>query len=483
MRPNAWLRAARGPVAPRRAAVAGVRPAARDRRFAQLLTLMLWVQIGYMVLDISAGDVHGAMQANPVYRLIKLALLACGALVMASRMQLMRLTLRELNRFFLLFVVLASLSIVWSIDPSVTATRLVSLASMVVVAVAFAIGAWHPHRFQEVVRPAITILLLASLIAGIADPSLVKEVGDTISVKNAWRGLTWQKNVFGELGSFGVILWFHAWLSRETGAARALFGGGMAAACLYLSRSSTSLICTVLAIPFMLLLMRAGPATRRYTPYIVAAFVTLCALYGLAVMQIVPGIERLLLDPITRLTGKNLTFSDRTEIWQIVSANIAQHRLLGSGFAAYWGAGPVPSSPSYVFLGAMYFWPTESHNGYLEITNDLGFVGLALLFGYILAYLRQCLRLFRIDRAQATLFLALLFQQGFLNLSESTWLDIDNFCFTIMTVATVLIARALLESRRGGYAPAGASRTLALRARPFRLLSPAQHQQDFPYKK
>lgn len=483
MRPDALMRSATRRMVPGRAAAAKVRSVARDRRYGLLVALMLWVQIGYMVLDISAGDVHGAMQANPIDRLLKLLLLACGTIVILSRMQLTRLTLRELNRFLLLYVVLAAVSVVWSIDQSVTATRVVSLGSMVVVAVAFGVGAWHPKRFQDVVRPAITLLLVASLLAGIADPALVREAGDTISLKNAWRGLTWQKNVFGELASFGVILWFHAWLSREAGWARALLGGGVAAACLYLSRSSTSLICTTMAIGLMLLLMRSGPSTRRYTPYIVALFVTICVLYGLAVMHIVPGIETLLLDPIMHLTGKDLTFSDRTEIWQIVSANIAQHRLLGSGFMAYWGAGPVPSSPSYVFMAAMYFWPTESHNGYLEITNDLGFVGLALLFGYILVYLRQCLRLFRIDRGQATLFLALLFQQAFLNLSESTWLDIDNFCFTIMTVATVLIARALLESRRGGHAAAGSSRSFALGANPFRRFAPAQHHKDLPYKK
>jgi hypothetical protein len=81
-------------------------------------------------------------------------------------------------------------------------------------------------------------------------------------------------------------------------------------------------------------------------------------------------------------------------------------------------------------------------------------VGLLCLLSYIFLYLRQAVSLFKVDRVQSTLFLALLFQQTLLNLSESTWLDIDNFCFTIMTAATVVIARSLVEHQRGNYGPA-----------------------------
>lgn len=431
----------------------------RDRRYGLLLTGMLWFQTLYMVLyitDPTAPVVNGVnpMAANPLSRMYKLVLLGLAAVVIGSRMQLAREVLLKLNRAFPVFFALALLSVVWSIDPSVTAARLVALASMVSVCVAFGVGAWYPKRLQDVLRAPITLVLIASLIVGMFDPILVKETGDTISLKNAWHGLTSQKNEFGELSSFGIILWFHGWLARDVRWYQALAGTAISGVCLILSRSSTSLLCTVLAVTLMLILMRSGPATRRYMPYIVGSFAVLCALYGLSVMKIVPGIEKILLDPVMKITGKSMDFSGRTDIWQIVGENIARHPYLGSGYAAYWGAGPIPSSPSYEFVGRMYgFWPTESHNGYYEIRNDLGIVGLLCLLGYMFIYLRQSISLFRIDRAQSTLFLALLFQQTLLNLSESTWLDIDNFCFTVMTAATVVIARSLVEHKRGNYGP------------------------------
>ena len=455
--------AVRGVTAPAGAAPSATPVAAqgrRDRRYGILLTAMLWFQILYMVLYISdpgAAPVNGVnpMAANPLSRMYKLILLVLAAVVIGSRMQLAREVLRKLNRAFLVFIAVALSSVVWSIDPPVTAARLVALASMVSVCIAFGVGAWYPKRLQDVIRTPITLVLIASLLVGMFDPTLVKETGDTISLKNAWHGLTSQKNEFGELSSFGIILWVHAWLGRDVRWYQALAGAALGGVCLILSRSSTSLLCTALAVVLMLILMRSGPATRRYMPYIVGSFAALCALYGLSVMKVVPGIEKILLDPVMKITGKSLDFSGRTDIWQIVGENIARHPYLGSGYAAYWGAGPIPSSPSYEFIGRMYgFWPTESHNGYYEIRNDLGLVGLLCLLSYMFLYLRQSISLFKIDRAQSTLFLALLFQQTLLNLSESTWLDIDNFCFTIMTAATVVIARSLVEHKRGNYGPA-----------------------------
>ncbi|HKS94694.1 MAG TPA: O-antigen ligase family protein [Terriglobia bacterium] len=434
-----------------------------DRHYRILLMLLLCAQLAYMVIYIAPPPGQVTMAADPNTRLIKLALLALGTAVVLSRWQVARRLLKEMNRFLLLFMALAVLSLVWSIDRSVTAARLVTLASMVMTCFAFGAGAWNPRRFQDVVRPAISLVLIASLIIGVIDPNLVTEVGNTISLKDAWRGLTAQKNVFGELASFGAILWLHAGLARQVRGWRALAGAGIALTCLILSRSSTSLFCTAYAAVFLIILARSGPAMRRYMPYVVAAFTGMSVLYVLAIMNVVPGIERILIDPVLSLTGKSLTFSGRTVIWQIVGWNIGRHPYLGSGYGAYWGAGPVPSSPSYAFIRLMWgFWPTEAHNGYLDIRNDLGDAGLACLVAYIGAYILQCVRLYRFDRAQAALFLAFLFQQVLLNLSESTWLNVNNFCFTIMTVATVMISRALNEHSRASRvagAEANARRT------------------------
>ena len=422
-------------------------------------TALIWVLVVYLVvppqylLGQAVAPVESTMgDGNPVARAIKILLLASatGIILWKSRMAMQ--VVKALNPFFLLFLMLVPLSVLWSIDPAATSARFVSLVSTVEVCLAFTVLGWHRTRFQEVVRPLIIVLLIGSVLWGLAYPEYAIEVGEG-TLKNSWRGLTSQKNQFGMLSSFGVILWLHAWLNEETRWWFAVPFIALSFTCVLLSRSSTALLSTSLSTLFMLVIMVAPRSLRRYMPYLVSAFALLVVIYALAVLNIIPGLS-LLLRPIAELSGKDMTFSNRAVIWDIIKEHIQFAPMLGSGYGAYW-TGPVPSSPSYTFLGRMYFYPSESHNGYLEITNDLGFVGLTCLLGYLLYWIRQSLRLLKVDRGQAMLFLALFFQQAINNLSESTWLAINSaFALAVVTLATFAMARSLVDERKR-QAPAG----------------------------
>jgi O-antigen ligase len=95
----------------------------------------------------------------------------------------------------------------------------------------------------------------------------------------------------------------------------------------------------------------------------------------------------------------------------------------------------------------LYFYPTEAHNGYLDIINDLGILGAIVLVGYLVVYVRQALQLFAVERTQGALYLSVVFEQLIANLSESRWLNVLCIEFVIMTLCTVSIARGLLDER------------------------------------
>jgi O-antigen ligase len=107
----------------------------------------------------------------------------------------------------------------------------------------------------------------------------------------------------------------------------------------------------------------------------------------------------------------------------------------------------VPTSQSFEFLTRLYFYPGQAHNGYLDVTNDLGLLGAMLLVGYLATYVAQALKLLAIDRAQGALYLGLVFQQLVSNLSESRWFNVLSVDFVMMTLATTALARDLLEGR------------------------------------
>lgn len=385
-------------------------------------------------------------QPNLLMRAVKMALLVAGIGVILARLRAAKTLLAYTNRFFLAFLLLVPLSYLWSISRGATLARSISIASIACIAIAFCLAGWHVRRFQNVVRPFLTVILAGSVLLYLTHPELALEHGEG-TLKGAWHGLAAQKNMFGMISSIGVVFWVHALLSREVGLIRGLAGIGLALTCVLGSRSSTSILATFLCCFFLLLLVRSPRALRRYMPYLVGGFVLLVLLYALTILRLVPGLD-ILLVPITHLTGKDTTFSNRSEIWRIIQDHIQLNPLLGSGYGAYW-VGPLPTSPSYIFMAKMWFYPTESHNGYLEITNDLGLLGLTVLFGYLIQYTRSALEVLRVNRTQGALFLALFFQQAIMNLSESCWFEINSGpILPIMTLSTMALARTLQMQRQ-----------------------------------
>ncbi|GAC1630564.1 MAG: O-antigen ligase family protein [Nevskia sp.] len=426
----------------------------RESNLAWTAAFLLGLQI---LLTGLANDLFAAteVKAGPSFdpsigsRLIKLALLAFGTVVLIWRARLAMVMLRWINPFFLAFLVLVPLSTLWSISRGDTLARFVSILTMVQISMAFVLFGWHAQRMQGVLRTALTILIFGSLAYGLAYPKLGIEQGEG-TLANAWRGLTSQKNQFGQLSSFATILWLHALLFRQSKLWRIVLAGAASVLCVLLSRSSTSLLATLFSIGFMLMLYRTPENLRRYMPFIVSAFATILVVYAMAVLKIVPGLD-ILLEPIVAFTGKDLTFSNRSEIWVIIKEHMQLSPWIGSGYGAYW-IGAKPPSPSIVFLTRMYFYPAESHNGYIEVTNDLGFLGLCVLLGYLVYYVKQSLQLMKIDRGQGVLFLSLFFQQAILNLSGSSWLTVNSgSAFLIMTLATVAMARCQLDDKLYDY--------------------------------
>ena len=418
------------------------------------LTGMVWILVVLMIVP--DGFDYGALTggAGPasggaVSRLLWLLLLGIGFVTTTWRAGLAWLVLRWINPFLLVFAVLAFSSYLWSIEPAVTVKRLIRVFTIILDSIAFVLVGWNSLRFQSALRPILTAMLLGSILFGLTFPELGIHQESSAELVGAWRGLTAHKNSLGALSSVTLIFWVHAWLTGHARWMAALAGAAIAATCLVLSRSSTSLVTSAFAIAFLLMFLRMPSNLYRYAPYLVGTFVALLLIYSLAILRLVPGLD-IILSPIVALTGKDLSFTSRSDIWAIVIEHVHLHPLLGTGYGAYW-TGPIEGTPSFDFVLLMYFYPGSAHNGYLEIVNDLGMVGLVCLIGYLITYVRQALRLLTIDRNQATLYLCLFVQQGISNLSESHWFSVMSVSFVIMTLATTCIARALLECRLRSY--------------------------------
>ncbi|HWX29673.1 MAG TPA: O-antigen ligase family protein [Steroidobacteraceae bacterium] len=421
----------------------------RSRKSASLLPAAL-VLLLFTVMTVPQGFDYQAREmpteVDSTTLTIWMVLLVGSTYLVIKNWRQVRGLLAAVNRPFLYFVVLASLSLLWSIEPAITLRRIIRLYIIVSVSVAFASAGWQPRRFENTLRWLLFLLLAASAIFCYWDPELAIHHDQVMELINAWHGITTGKNVLGSLAGCAFILWLHGLLTGETGRVTAIANMALACLCLIMCRSSTSLMSTVFASFFVILLLRPSGSMRRLMPYMVGFFAAAVLLYALAVLNILPGLS-VILTPISMFSGKDLTFSGRTNIWYLLKLHIRQHPLLGTGYEAYW-IGPVQSSPSYDMVNQLFFYPTEGHNGYLDVINDLGYVGGACLLAYFIVYLRQGLNLMRLEKARGALYLALIFRAFLADMSESHWFSVTSIDFVIFTLATFSLARELLFQRQ-----------------------------------
>jgi O-antigen ligase len=418
-----------------------------DGRYAWVGALMVAALFLSIIVPapLYSGQVNEYSKADSslFYRVLKLTLLVLGPTIMIWRYALTARLLRELNFCLLAFIVLMLLSTTWSIEPAITSWRSLSMCTTFATGAAFVLVGWHARRLQSVLRPLMTVFLVASLIFGLLSPSLGRESLETFALKDAWRGVFVQKNALGLGATLGTVFWLHAWLTKEIRFSRFVLGMSVSIACLILSRSSTSLFGALFGIFLLLLLLKINSGRRRYVVPLSILFVGLTLFYSLAVLKVVPGDS--LLQPFVAASGKDMTFSGRTTIWAVVREHSALHPMLGTGYAAYW-IGPVPWSPSIETIPRYSdYYPSEAHNGYLDVINDLGYVGLVCLLGYIAVFLRQSFKLLRVDYTQGVLYLVLIFEDLIANLSSSDWFSSQSLGFTDSVFVTFALARAALD--------------------------------------
>lgn len=430
-----------------------------ERSGKLLTTVLVWALMLVMVrpegfADFTMSHTSMTSDTDPTSHTVWFLILVVSAGLLVRRSDRSLRLLRELNPFLIAALGLAAASVLWSVAPGFTVVRVTRFVAVVMVGMCLALFGWTPGRFAQFMRSVLMFICGASILMVWLDPLHAIHQANQVELKGAWYGITFGKNVLGSLAGSAIVVWLHGILTKETRLIPGLGGLSLGIACLLGSHSSTSIMAAAFAVPFMLLLMKPPGALERSMPYLVGTFATVVLVYALAVLDLVPGLSSLLL-PIEALTGKDLSFSGRRNIWFILIDQIHHHPWFGLGFGAYW-TGPVPGTPSYEMLRRLWFYPTEGHNGYLNVINELGWAGGILLFSYFIRYLRDALKLMRTQPQLAALYLTFVFRGFISDMSESHWFCPLTVDFVIMTLATCTLARSLLQSQLEVEAAAGA---------------------------
>ncbi len=270
-------------------------------------------------------------------------------------------------------LLLAGVSMFWSIDGGATMRRTIWLAFTM------GFGFYLAWRFSwrqmlEVIAGAYLLLIIGSYAVGVLTPSI-----GVMSFEHpgAWGGLWTHKNTLGGIMALGVPVGIAAAHYAPERGKLWLAVAVLAFGLVLLSTSKTALVASLIgvAIMFGCALLRRGP------------------LYGVVIgvgatfaLLLVGMVALLAPEALVGFIGRDLTLTGRTDIWAASEVAVAARPWLGYGYFAFW----LPDDGPAYWVREAVNWPVASaHSGWLELALGVGRIGVVLFALQLIATLRR----------------------------------------------------------------------------------------------
>jgi len=338
-----------------------------ERIFLSVLFLFLMGVVTVLLYGDNNTDSLLALQGSlhlPIV-IIQLSLSAIAVCLISMRWR--RVVSASIRAWPLLILAgIQILSIAWSINPGLSARRV--LLELVMLFIGIYLG--ERYSTDTLARLLARILCQTMVLIAILYVVAPRFVLDA-DQHNALKGLSQNKNGFGFYIGLTVALLLVIRFRRFDWL-RYLFLPA-AIAMLLLSRSMTSVgsAFLILATLPLWLVVRLSARQRAANYTVLGIGVATCG-----------SLFALFLSQILALVGKDTTLTGRTEVWKQLVVAIGHRPLLGYGYGAFWTG--LSGESLDVFINAGWFAPS-AHNAYLELWLGLGIPGLcivAIIFWY-----------------------------------------------------------------------------------------------------
>ena len=288
---------------------------------------------------------------------------------------------------YLLLCLWFAASTTWALDPPTSQRRWILLMCQTSICVACCLGLRRPDAVFRALATSAAAMVLIDLASWIALPSLSQTEIGLAAIHN-------HKNNLGIAMTFAMLVSAPYFFTRKSWLGRLfwLFILGSGLALLIASRSKTSLNLVLISLVAASILVGVMALPRRLLASAVA--VSICFVCGSVFFwlcfTIVPGDN-----PLAPL--RDVTFTQRTDVWQFVLSEIAKRPLLGAGYGSFWDINPAiqPSLQSGLWFSQADSPTNEAHNGYLDLLVSVGAIGFGLAIMVLLLWATRGLLLLR----------------------------------------------------------------------------------------
>ncbi|SEG60101.1 O-antigen ligase [Bosea lathyri] len=303
---------------------------------------------------------------------LRVAICAAGVVIVMARAG-MDWIFARIPWLFLPFVLVASASVVWSVDAKTTLRNAAGLAALWI-ALPIVVNRIGLRRAVAIIVHVVALVLIVSLMLALFVPDIGRHTGMEImqqSHAGRWRGMLGHKNSLGAWAALGsVFLFTH---TRQLGGPKLYWWLARAAAlsCLVGAESATGIV--VMCVLWMIWL---GLQILRRAPLMLAIAINIV----LAAVMTVGGFA--LNDLLFDVLGRNAGLTGRPIIWAIAEHFYWMRPWLGSGLGTLGG----PEFLEYILNSIGQAIPGPE-NGYFVLLLETGIIGTACFLLAILAAL------------------------------------------------------------------------------------------------
>lgn len=305
------------------------------------------------------------------------------------------------------------LSILWAVEPETTIESVRALLRTTILGIYFT-ALYSPSDQRKLLFKILLLWGLGSLFA-----AAIPGYGITASGKHAGDlvGLFSFKNSSGEYMSLAAILSLSVFLIEKENRKLSLISLVVAPMMVLWSGSVTSLMALFAAFSILPLYFFSNLSFRSRTVLYIVVFT-----FGISgILLVSANLETIVVDWL----GKDLTFTGRSSLWEAIIRQGLERPVLGFGLGGFWDTEYAVSAafenawPSLPKTG-MFLDGLHSHNGFIEIFVQLGFVGLCLsLTHFVFLFFRLVRLCFSKKNRESLWMLQFLILIFFINLTEA----------------------------------------------------------------
>jgi O-antigen ligase len=311
--------------------------------------------------------------------------------------------------FFILSVLWAHTTMLSNSITFTTRTIITILQTFVIVKIYMERG---DHLFTVLKRYAIVIALLSLLFMLLFPGLSVWTIDDTPRVQSFFSS----PNNMGQFLAFAFLA-INFYKREELPLVLLLFLDVILLYQFFKCDSMTSLAGIIVIL-----------ACYHFRPFLKPLFIAvICA--GL----LVPHINKIKASTSSTEIGiakRDLTFTGRTDIWDIMLKDLKANdkMLFGFGSGGYW----VNEAYNPISTITDLDWdPGQGHNGYLDVIAMTGIVGMLLFLLFIFDYVRTIFRKISFDQKVVYFFILIIL---FNNITESSFFRAKHFYFVLLMV-------------------------------------------------